>query len=159
MRDSITNGFALGMLGMKQYGFSLIELMVSVAVVGILAAIAVPSYTSYVARGKITDAISALADYRVKMEQYFQDNRNFGTADSGCPVAVVTSQYFTFSCDVGSATPTVSYTATATSIAGALGSATGDYTYAITEVNAKSTSKFKGASVTKSCWLISGSEC
>ena len=144
---------------MKRNGFSLIELMIVVAVVGILTAVALPSYNSYIARGKVTDAISALADYRVKMEQYFQDNRNYGTASSPCPATFVTSQNFTFTCVVGSVTPSVSYTATAASVAGSLGSTAGDYTYAITEVNTKSTSKFKGVAVTKSCWLISGSEC
>ncbi|UUZ78541.1 type 4 fimbrial biosynthesis protein [Polaromonas sp. P1(28)-13] len=103
--------------------------------------------------------MAVLADYRVKMEQYFQDNRNYGIASGSCPVVVASSQYFTYTCTVGSATPTIAYTATATSIAGSLGSATGDYTYAITEVNAKSTSKFKGAAVTKTCWLVKGSEC
>lgn len=143
---------------MKRNGFTLIELMITVAVIGILTAIALPSYNSYIARGKITDAVAALADYRVKMEQYFQDNRNYGPASGSCPVVVASSQSFTYTCIVGSSTPTVAYTATATSIAGSLGSA-GDYIYAITEVNAKSTSKFKGAAVTKSCWLVKGSEC
>lgn len=143
---------------MKRNGFTLIELMITVAVIGILTVIALPSYNSYIARGKITDAVAALADYRIKMEQYFQDNRNYGTAGGSCPVVLAASQSFTYTCIVGSSTPTVAYTATATSIAGSLGSA-GDYIYAITEVNAKSTSKFKGAVVTKSCWLVKGSEC
>jgi type IV pilus assembly protein PilE len=144
---------------MRVRGFTLIELMITVAVVALLATIALPSYTAYLTRGKIADAVASLADYRVKMEQYFQDNRNYGTASASCPVTAATSQYFTFSCLVGAATPSVSYTATATSIAGALGTATGDYTYSINESNAKDTSKFKGAAVTKSCWLIRGSEC
>lgn len=144
---------------MKRNGFTLIELMIVVAVVGILTAIALPSYTSYINRGKITDAIAALADYRIKMEQYFQDNRNYGTASGSCPVTVITSKYFVYTCLVGASTPSVAYTATATSIAGALGAATGDYTYSLNESNAKSTSKFKGAAVTKSCWLIRGGEC
>lgn len=150
---------------MKRNGFTLIELMIVVAVVGILAAVALPSYNSYLARGKITDAMAALAEYRVKMEQYFQDRRNYGVASDICrdlagnSLVVASSNYFTFSCLVGTATPTVAYTATATSIAGSLGSATGDYTYTINEANAKTTSKFKGSSVTKTCWLIKGSEC
>ena len=144
---------------MKHNGFTLIELMIAVAVIGILSAIALPSYTSYIARGKITDAVASLADYRVKMEQFYQDNRIYGTASAACPVVVANSLSFTYSCVVGSATPTVAYTATATSIAPALGSTTGDYSYTITELNAKSTSKFKGTVVTKSCWLVKGSEC
>ena len=144
---------------MKRNGFTLIELMITVAVIGILSAIALPSYTSYITRGKITEAVASLADYRVKMEQFFQDNRNYGTVNAACPVVVASSTSFTYTCTVGSATPTVSYTATATSVAGVLGTTAGDYTYAITELNAKTTSKFKGAAVTKSCWLVKGNEC
>lgn len=144
---------------MRADGFTLIELIITVAVVAILSAVALPAYTSYLARGKIADGVSALADYRVKMEQYFQDNRNYGTASSACPVATPSSQYFTFTCTVGTETPSVSYVATATSIAGALGSGAGDYTYSINEANVKSTAKFKGAAVAKMCWLIRGSEC
>lgn len=144
---------------MKRNGFTLIEVMIVVAIVGILAAVALPSYTSYVNRGKITEALAALADYRIKMEQYFQDNRNYGAASGNCPVTVTTSKYFVFTCTVGATTPSVSYIATATSKAGALGTATGDYTLAVDQTNAKSTSKFKGATVTKSCWLVKGGEC
>ena len=148
---------------MKRNGFTLIELMITVAVVGLLAAIALPSYTSYLARGRITDAVTALSDYRVRMEQYFQDNRNYGTASTSCAAgsgpALPVSQYFTFACAVGAAVPTVDYAMTATSIAGALGVAAGDYTYAINQANAKSTSKFKGTAVVKTCWLIKGTEC
>lgn len=144
---------------MRPNGFTLIELIITVAVVAILARIALPAYTGYLARGKVTDALASLADYRVKMEQYFQDNRNYGAAGAACPVAAPASQYFTFTCTVGAATPSVAYTATATSIAGSVGTATGDYTYSINEANAKSTAKFKGSAVAKACWLIRGNEC
>ena len=144
---------------LKGKGFTLIELMITVAVVAILSAVALPAYTSYLARGKIIEALSALADYRIKMEQSFQDNRNYGIAGAACPVATAVSQYFTYSCLVGSGSPSVAYTVTATSIASALGSATGDYTYSLNETNAKSTGKFKGATVSKTCWLMRGTEC
>jgi type IV pilus assembly protein PilE len=145
----------------KKYfkGFTLIELLITIAVVGILASIALPAYTQYLARGKITDAMAALADYSVKMEQYFQDNRHYGTADGNCPVAAASSQYFTYSCTVGVATPSVSYLASAISIAGALGATVGDYTYTIDQSNNKASSKFKGLKVVKSCWLVKGTEC
>lgn len=149
---------------MKERGFTLMEMMVTVAIIGILTAVALPSYTAYVNRGKMTDAVAVLAEYRIKMEQYFQDNRNYGASGVNCPAAVTaaagTSNYFTFTCVVGAANPSVSYTATATSIAGKLGTATGDYTYDINQANTKSTTKFKGTAVTsRACWLISGSEC
>lgn len=141
---------------MRQHGFTLIELMIAIVVVGVLTAIALPSYSSYMARGKITDALTGLADYRIRMEQYFQDNRNYGPASTACPVPGPDSPHFTFTCLVGSATPSNAYTATATS---AFGAAPGDYTYVVNQQNAKSTTAFKGISVAKACWLIRGTEC
>ncbi len=55
-------------------GFTLIEAMVLVAVLGILAAIGVPNYSRYVTRGHLVDAGNVLAEYRVRMEQFYKDN-------------------------------------------------------------------------------------
>lgn len=141
-----------------QNGFTLIELMITVAIIGILSAIALPAYNDYVARGKITEAHSLLADYRIKLEQYYQDNRNYGAASGNCGATAPTSAYFTFSCLAGN--PAQTYTATASSKAGqGLGTSAGDYIYIIDQSNTKSTTKFKGSAVAKSCWLVKGGEC
>ena len=68
----------------RQAGFTLIELMITMVVLAILAAIAIPSYTDYILRGKIPEATSNLQAAKTKMEQYFQDNRSYPT---GCVVA------------------------------------------------------------------------
>jgi type IV pilus assembly protein PilE len=87
-------------------GFTLIELMIVVAVIGVLAAIAIPNYTEYVMRSRITGATSALSDMGVKMEQYFQDNRTYvGSCTAGTVAPPLTNTAtFTFTCPTRTAT-------------------------------------------------------
>jgi prepilin-type N-terminal cleavage/methylation domain-containing protein len=61
----------------RSKGFTLIELMITVAIVAILAAIAIPNYRDYVIRGQLVDATQGLAAVRANMERYFQDNRSY----------------------------------------------------------------------------------
>lgn len=78
-------------------GFTLVELMITVAIVAILAAVALPAYTDYITRSKLTEAHSHLADLRVKMEQRFQDARSY--ANCAAIVAATTGvKYFAFTC-------------------------------------------------------------
>ena len=63
-------------------GFTLLELMIVVAVLGVLASIAYPSYRDYVLRGQLVDATNGLASYRAEMERHFQDNRTYATVGS-----------------------------------------------------------------------------
>jgi prepilin-type N-terminal cleavage/methylation domain-containing protein len=61
----------------RSQGFTLIELMITVAIVAILAAIAIPNYRDYVIRGQLVDATQGLSAVRANMERYFQDNRSY----------------------------------------------------------------------------------
>jgi type IV pilus assembly protein PilE len=70
----------------RNRGFTLLEVMITVAIVGILAAIALPSYNDYVTRSKILDATSKLGDLRSQMEKYFMDNRTY-LSNGVCAVA------------------------------------------------------------------------
>ncbi|MET0716813.1 MAG: type IV pilin protein [Pseudoxanthomonas sp.] len=63
----------------RSRGFTLIEVMIVVAIVGILAAIAIPAYGDYVKRGQIVEATNALSAKRAEMERHFQDNRSYAT--------------------------------------------------------------------------------
>ena len=54
-----------------QKGFTLIELMIVVAIIGILAAIAIPAYTDYTARAKVTEAVGALASAKTSVSEFF----------------------------------------------------------------------------------------
>jgi type IV pilus assembly protein PilE len=87
-------------------GFTLIEVMITIAIIAIIAAVALPSYNEYLLRSKFAEATANLADLRVKMEQYYMDNRRYSTDAAGgtCGIpggnapTVTEARYFTFAC-------------------------------------------------------------
>ncbi|KGM42175.1 hypothetical protein JY96_13170 [Aquabacterium sp. NJ1] len=97
-------------------GFTLIEVMIVVAIVAILSAVAYPAYQDYIVRSKIPDATSYLSTNQVKMEQWFQDQRKYKNAAGNCgatPASDTTSsKYFTFTCVADDTTSTYTITAT-----------------------------------------------
>ena len=131
----------------RQRGFTLVEVMVVVAIVGILAAVALPAYSDYVTRGKIPDATSALATKRVLLEQFFQDNRTYVGAPA-CTADSTSSQYFDFSCTVQTATAFTVQAAGKGTMAG--------FNYTIDQSAAKTSAITASgwAAESPSCWII-----
>jgi prepilin-type N-terminal cleavage/methylation domain-containing protein len=140
-------------------GFTLIEVMIAVAIIGILTAIALPMYRNYVIRAKLVAGTNALATMRAQMEQYYLDNRTYATVSSTivtpCVAYAVTittnSNTFTVGCS-GSPTAT-SYTLVAAGTGITAGAS-----YTVDQANNMATTGFPtswGAVPTSNgCWLM-----
>jgi len=123
-------------------GFTLLEVMITMAIVAILTAIAIPSYSEYLRRSRVTEAFATLSGMRVKMEQYFQDNRSYapgppatpacGAPPSVAPVPPATVN-FTYDCPALGAN---NYTVRAR---GNPGTIVDGFTYTIDDQNARTT--------------------
>ena len=151
-------------------GFTLIELMVTVAIIAVLAAIAIPNYTDYVRRGKLQEATSNLLAMRTKMEQYFQDNRSYTTpgapvlapCTAGSSVPIPALKYFTITCPA-TANPATTYTIRADGTDPTLVG----ITFTINEGNVRATTVTPGSPMDQAgytfnanCWTIrKGGQC
>jgi type IV pilus assembly protein PilE len=98
-------------------GFTLIEVMIAIVVVGILTAIALPQYTIYVQRSRVVDGTSAMNDIRTRQEQFFQDRLRYddGGGNCGFVMPALPNANFTYNC-VPAGAPALSYTVTATGV-------------------------------------------
>ncbi len=116
----------------RNRGFTLIEAMVVVAVLGILAAIGIPNYSRYVTRGNLVEAGNALSEYRVRMEQFYQDNRTY--ANAGACGQAVPAGLDTFAVACAIAAGGQAFTATATGAG-----TTAGFVYTINQANVRAT--------------------
>jgi type IV pilus assembly protein PilE len=137
----------------KARGFTIIEILIVVAVVGILMSIAYPSYRDYVTRSKIAEAVAQLSDMRVKMEQYYQDNRSYAGGCASGTVAPLPSgqaaKYFTYSC------PTKDATSFTVNAAGKLEQGLDGFLYTVDQGgNRKTVTTGWGTCANTPCWVL-----
>ena len=71
-----------------QKGFTLIELMIVIAIIGILAAIAIPQYQNYIAKSQVSRAMGETAAIKTAVESCLNEGK---TAKGACPLGVTTS--------------------------------------------------------------------
>jgi len=79
----------------RQSGFTLIEIMIAVVIIGILAAISLPAYDGYVMRARLVEGHSALASAQPRLEQFWSNTRSYeGFEDTnGMPASVDNFEY------------------------------------------------------------------
>ena len=119
----------------RSQGFTLIELMIVVAIVAILTTIAYPNYRDYVIRGQLVDATTGLSAVRANMERYYQDNRQY-TLNAGFPLPCTTltpiiSGKFSITCASADADHFVATAVGSASVAG--------FTFTVNEANLQQT--------------------
>jgi type IV pilus assembly protein PilE len=128
-------------------GFTLIELMIAVAVVGILAMVALPSYNDYIRRANISEATAALLSMRTKLELFFQDNRTFAGACTNGTVAPLPTGLKNFNIDCPTRTATA-YTVRATGINSVAG-----IVFTINEANVRATTVTGGSTMANAGYI------
>jgi type IV pilus assembly protein PilE len=109
-----------GANGHRLRGFTLIDLMITVAMVGILAAIAYPSYTNYMVKSRRSSAQTYLMDVAQAEQQYLLDSRSYATSLTALNMTAPSSvaPYYTIAITASDGPPPT-FTATATPIPGA----------------------------------------
>jgi type IV pilus assembly protein PilE len=132
-------------------GFTLIEVMITVAIVAILTAIALPAYTSYVQRSRVPPALDALSSLATRMEQRYQDTGNYADGDA-CGVRLPAADNFEFDCALGD--DDQGFTATATGNGPMDG-----YGYSINHQGLRVTTDHPKGTPGANCWSLKGGVC
>ncbi|MBA5688778.1 type IV pilin protein [Rugamonas apoptosis] len=126
-------------------GFTLIEVLVTVVIVGILMAVAMPAYNDYVIRGRLTEAFSALGAAQPAAEQFWSNGRTYVGFDTVVNFPAATAN-FTYALSGASAS---AYTLTATGIGKMAG-----FVYTIDQNGTRATTASPaGWGTNGTCWV------
>jgi len=154
--DAMTNGSPRRTLA----GFTLLEVMITVVIVGILASIALPSYNYFITRSRITEATNTLSNMRTQMEKWFMDHRSYDDGTGKCGIeAAVPNLIATYNGDANNKfaidCPAVAQSAYRLRATG--GGTMAGFVYEINEQNVKKTTGLPGGWTLPSpstCWVL-----
>lgn len=128
-----------------QHGFTLIEVLVTVVIVGILMTVALPVYNDYVIRGRLTEAFSALGTAQPAAEQFWSNNRTYAGFDTAVNFPASTAN-FTYALSGATAS---AYTVTATGVGKMAG-----FVYTIDQNGSRATTGSpSGWGTSTTCWV------
>ena len=139
-------------------GFSLIELLVTIAIIGILASIAYPAYRQQVLRAQRTDATAALLRVAAAQERFYLQNNSYAATANlttappgGLGIPGTDRRYYTLT--IESADLATAFTAVATPVAGGPQARDTDCArFTLTEAQLRGATKGGGADNTANCW-------
>ncbi|WP_373378275.1 type IV pilin protein [Cupriavidus nantongensis] len=138
-------------------GFTLIELMITVAIAAILAAIAYPSYTEHVRKSRRTDAKTALLDLAARQERLFSTQNVYsgtpaalGYAGQAFPVQIQSGGQVYYQLTVVAGNPPTSYTATAAPVGAQAGDDCGSYT--LNHLGLQGNTGMRAGVASAQCW-------
>jgi type IV pilus assembly protein PilA len=102
---------------MKNKGFTIIELMIAVAIIGVLAAIAIPAYQNYIVRAKVSEALTFASQAKTAVAEYYQSQGTVPTSNTQAGLATSITGTNVSAVSVG----TTGMITVTTSVAGATG--------------------------------------
>lgn len=131
-------------------GFTLIELMIVVAILGILVSISMPVYKQYTLNAHRIEATASLGDIYLQQLAYFQENYHFASSDD---LTSLEAEYYTITVTPSASDAANSTTFTITATAKSIQTSDTDCTkYTINHLNVKAAADSSDADTTAKCW-------